>query len=369
LQAKVAVAARAPAPVPPAAPPSTASTDYYSYVFDDETHSKRRLQQIQLPAVPAELPEVPPQLAGGYGSSSPDGPPAHRRLQQLEDAADEEDTGDAGEPPESGLGLVPDSQPTAAFGALSITPGVADFKWEPKVSVSPAAVSLMPGRAATLQHTITVTRTEQPPVALLNGQLQVSNPGPSVVRLVHVAVEVPAAGRAAWAWVAARCPTPGIIAAAAGGSAAGMDRRGSSSSSGSSLVGLVPPRSKLTCSFELLLPAAAPATGLLVARVVTEAGQEIASRPQPFSSRQQQQQQPRVRLGACALVSHTFVPASDAVGVVSPTMVPAVGSREAGASIRSSAGAALCGTASVAFTTTVGPFDEAQCGRYQVGPS
>jgi hypothetical protein len=259
--------------------------------------------------------------------------------------------------------------------SVQVVSGVTSHTWEPQITVEPGSLTVPQGAGpASLRYTVQVLRNAQQPMVLLSGQLQVGNAGSRVLRLVQVAVEVPAAGREAWAYVDATCPSPAAVAAAATGSST------ANSGSSGSLVGLVPPRSQLPCTFELLYPAAAPPTGTLIARVVTEAGEELPSKPQAFNTQNPgpRQQPPAgssssssgMALGACAVVTNTFISPDDTHGVLQPAQqvanagfrVPAAAS----SSSSSGVGVVLCDSTTWSYSVDVGPFEAGQCGPYKV---
>jgi hypothetical protein len=134
----------------------------------------------------------------------------------------------------------------------------------------------------------------------------------------------------------------------------------------------------------------------MVARVVTEAGQELAAKPKSFKLRspKQQQQQRQVadgssdvdgmdnsssggkaaELGACAVVTDTFLSPADTHGALQPTQLPATGHKAPSSSHSSSSGGGgssggvvVCDSTVWSYGVTVGPFDAGQCAAFKVG--
>jgi hypothetical protein len=303
--------------------------------------------------------------------------------------------------------------PVVRFSGVTLTSGVTQYSWQPTVSVDPPLLAIPQGGLPTnLRHRVQVERRTEGQVTVLRGQLQIANTGSSVLRLLQVAVEAPASGREAWGFVQARCPSPAAVAAAGRARGASAHSSSSSSSSIGSLLGLVPPRSQLSCEFELVYPAGAPGSGTLVARVVTEAGQELASKPHAFKLQNPNSQQQQLggvgegedssgaadgdsssssssgssgpagtELGACALATDTFLSPDDAHGVLHPSMLPASGDKATAATSSSSwggrdssssssrGGVLVCGSSSWTYDVAVGPFEGGLCGAYKVSTS
>jgi hypothetical protein len=257
------------------------------------------------------------------------------------------------------------SSPSIAFGLVRVDSTVLSFTWQPKVSVTPAVLSLPVGSTATLQYNVKLLRTQLPNRVLLRGSVLLRNPLASPVKLGEVAVEAPAAGQPAWGYSAATCSMPS-----------------DSSASDASIAGIlassvtVPAKGQLMCSFVLSYPAEAPAQGVVFARAVTDAGKELVSAPFSFT-------RPAVApaaaqaasLGACAMVSDTFLSATENPAVLAPSKVPASGTKapEAAASAlgagSSKGGVLLCNSAAYAYTATLGPYRAGQCGRFKVSSS
>lgn len=255
------------------------------------------------------------------------------------------------------------SSPSIAFGPVQVDSTVLSFAWQPKVSVTPAALSLQVGNTATLQYSVKVLRTQLPNRVLLRGSLLLRNPLGSPLSFGEVAVEAPAAGQPAWGYSAATCGTPGSSGSASAASIASI--------LASSIT--VPAKGQLVCSFVLSYPADAPAQGVVFARAVTDAGKELISAP--FSFTRPAAAAPAAqaaKLGACALVSDTFVTATENPAVLAPSKVPASGTKapEAAAAAlgagSSKGGVLLCNSAAYAYTAILGPYTAGQCGRFKV---
>ncbi|KAF6253130.1 hypothetical protein COO60DRAFT_467880 [Scenedesmus sp. NREL 46B-D3] len=254
------------------------------------------------------------------------------------------------------------SMPSVAFGHVKLDSTVLSFAWQPKVAVTPAALTLQVGSTATLQYSVQVLRTQLPHRVLLRGSVLLRNPLRVPVRLAEVAVEAPAAGQPAWGYSAATCSTPG-----------------SSSASGASIASIlassvtVPAKGQLACSFVLSYPAEAPAQGVVFARATTDAGRELVSAPFSFTRPAAAPAAAHAaRLGACAMVSDTFMAATDSAAVLAPSKVPASGTKApdtAAAALgigSSKGGVLLCDSAAFAYTATLGPYTASQCGNYKV---
>jgi hypothetical protein len=255
------------------------------------------------------------------------------------------------------------SSPSIAFGPVQVDSTVLSFAWQPKVSVTPAALSLQVGNTATLQYSVKVLRTQLPNRVLLRGSLLLRNPLGSPLKLGEVAVEAPAAGQPAWGYSTATCHTPSSSTASAASIASVL---------ASSVT--VPAKGQLVCSFVLSYPAEAPAQGVVFARAVTDAGQELISAPSSFTRPAAAAPAAQAaKLGACALVSDTFMTATENPAVLEPSKVPASGTKapEAAAAAlgagSSKGGVLLCNSAAYAYTATLGPYTAGQCGRFKVG--
>jgi hypothetical protein len=258
---------------------------------------------------------------------------------------------------------VDSSKPSIAFGTVKVDSSVMSFAWQPKVSVTPAALSLQAGSTATLQYSVKVLRTQLPNRVLLRGSLLLRNSLATPLKLSEVAVEAPAAGQPAWGYSSATCGTPSVSSSASAASLASI--------LASSVT--VPAKGQLTCSFVLSYPADAPAQGVVFARAVTDAGKELISTP--FSFTRPAAAPPAAqaaKLGACALVSDTFLTAAENPAVLAPSKVPASGTKapEAAAAALGSGGSKggvmLCNSAAYAYTAALGPFIAGQCGRFKV---
>jgi hypothetical protein len=254
------------------------------------------------------------------------------------------------------------SSPSIAFGLVRVDSTVLSFSWQPKVSVTPAAVSLPIGSTATLQYNVKLLRTQLQNRVLLRGNVLLRNPLASPVKLSEVAVEAPAAGQPAWGYSAATCSTP-------------SDSSASDASIASALASsvLVPAKGQLMCSFVLSYPAEAPAQGVVFARAVTDAGKELISAPFSFNRpAAAPAAATAAKLGACAMVSDTFMSATDNPAVLAPSKVPASGTKapEAAAAAlgvgSSKGGVLLCNSAAYAYTAMLGPYTAGQCGRFKV---
>jgi chitodextrinase len=254
------------------------------------------------------------------------------------------------------------SSPSIAFGLVRVDSTVLSFSWQPKVSVTPAAVSLPIGSTATLQYNVKLLRMQLPNRVLLRGNVLLRNPLASPVKLGEVAVEAPAAGQPAWGYSTATCSTP-------------SDSSASDASLASVLASsvMVPAKGQLMCSFVLSYPAAAPAQGVVFARAVTDAGKELISAPFSFNRPAAAPAAATVaKLGACAMVSDTFMSATDNPAVLAPSKVPASGTKAPAAAAAalgagsSKGGMLLCNSAAYAYTATLGPYTAGQCGRFKV---
>lgn len=225
----------------------------------------------------------------------------------------------------------------AMFGSISME-GVVAYTWQPRILTEQTSTLTVPQAAvgpAEVQYRVQVRRTPQAPATLFQGQLHISNAGSSPLALAQVAVEAPAAGREAWAWVHAQCPA--AIASKSG------------------VVAIVPPRSQLTCAFELLYPGDAPALGTLAARIVTGYGSELSAKvhafKRPAAASPQKQQ-----LGACAFVSDSFLSPQQTHGVLLPSLKSGRKAPEGGMLV--------CDSATFSYSVAVDP--SSQCGDFKV---
>lgn len=243
-----------------------------------------------------------------------------------------------------------DGQPSLTFSAMQLGLSVVNYRWQPEVSVSPVAVDLQSGQSSSLQYTVRVTRSELPRRSILRGSFVITNPLESPLKLSEVSVEAPAAGKPAWTYVTASCGQGGTIASLL------------------TTVVTVPANGQVTCSFSASYPSNAPDKGVLFARAVTNSGSQLVSDGFAFTRpRTKVPADQALQLGACAVFSDTFLTAADSPAVLTPTLVPATGSKApAAATADSTGGVLLCSNTTYSYTVKLGPYEDGQCRAYQV---
>lgn len=243
-------------------------------------------------------------------------------------------------------------EPGIAFSAMQVGFSVMGFSWQPEVSVSPAEATVQAGQSTSLQYSVKVTRSELPRRTIIRGSLLISNPTATALKLREVAVEAPSAGKPSWVYVTAACGQGGTLASLL-----------------STPVVTVPSKGQVTCTFSASYPGAAPSNGVLFATAVTDAGKQLLSDGFAFTRPSAEVPAAQaVKIGECAVFSDTFLTSADSTALITPSQLPASGSKApAAANVSMSGergGVLLCNNGTYTYTVEVAPSHE--CGVFKV---
>ena len=213
------------------------------------------------------------------------------------------------------------------------------------------ALQLDSSSSRDVAYSIRYLAMPQPQVKQLTGTVAVANVGRDMLQLQQIFVEVVPLG------VAHLGSSPLVLPVTCP-----IDSSSSSSSSSSSTAGdaaaimqpmaaaVVAAGAKVYCSFEGALPEGLTGPAAVTARVLQRDGSSTASAAISFDLSQQPQRV--VSAGRCAVVSDGFVGGRGRV-------VPVSSSRPAAAA----AASRICGSQTVSFVASLGPFGEAACGK------